>query len=442
MATQFRPLPSNLFEPKVRPYIERLNRDLRDLYGLEGVLRNPTDITRRSDRTIVRRGEVQVDVSRITPSIAQVVSGSSTVIGVPNLTFSTTNIIGTTTTAIATDSTIAIFGTATPLGLSFSGMVGTSAFAARADHRHAYPDIIAASVLDYVTLTDDATEGALFTASASFAANSLSLKAPNATNAARFGKYGNISIAGTALTDQTMLQFVKTDFNEAVTGPIGINFTLTNTNIGDATAIVRGLAASVTGSMTGSTQISFGNIYFARATMSGGATGNTRFKGSVIAFSTAQTTVLSSVVGTTVVSVIDFQSGQTIITRSLVSDRIGFEARGSITLQFGGTLLNHYGFLCNALVQGSTRIQYEAKPITTGTPAIAYAFRSSLHTVGTLRRSFIGDNSFLCPLNNMMVGTSGMGFVVADTIDGNYYLISTASGVIGASSIGATLPAL
>lgn len=136
MALQFHPLPVELFPEETRPYLKRLNFELRDLFGLEGTIRQPiTD--RRSDLSVTRGGALQVHVDRITPSVASVVSGVSTVVGVPSLTLSTTNVVGSTTSAISTNSTIALFGTGLPAGLSASAIVGTSAFAARADHIHA-----------------------------------------------------------------------------------------------------------------------------------------------------------------------------------------------------------------------------------------------------------------------------------------------------------------
>lgn len=138
MAVQFHPLPDHLFSDEQRPYIQRLNRELRELFALEGVLRQPIQSS-RSDATVARRAEVQVDVSRITPDIMPSIMGSSIVTGVPALTFGLVNAAGTTTTAIATDASLAIFGTATPTGVSLTAAVGSSAFAARADHRHDHP---------------------------------------------------------------------------------------------------------------------------------------------------------------------------------------------------------------------------------------------------------------------------------------------------------------
>ena len=138
MAVQFHALPVDLFPEALRPYISRHNAELRELFALEGMIRNPIQ-ARRSDLSIARRGEVQVDVSRITPAISDVVSGVSTAVGTPALTFGTANVVGTTTTAVSVNSQVALFGTATPTGVSLTAAVGTSAFAAHADHRHDHP---------------------------------------------------------------------------------------------------------------------------------------------------------------------------------------------------------------------------------------------------------------------------------------------------------------
>jgi len=135
VAIQFHELPVTLFSKEVRPYIARLNKELRDLFGLEGSLANP-NTKQRSDSSVVRQGASTVDVSRITPSISSVVAGASTVVGVPSLTFSTTNAAGTTNTVIAIDSTVALFGTQPALALQGTSTAGTSAYAARSDHRH------------------------------------------------------------------------------------------------------------------------------------------------------------------------------------------------------------------------------------------------------------------------------------------------------------------
>lgn len=64
MAVKFHPLPASLFDDKQQWYIQRMNNELRELFALEGTLRNPRG-PRRSDASIARRGSVQVHVSRV-----------------------------------------------------------------------------------------------------------------------------------------------------------------------------------------------------------------------------------------------------------------------------------------------------------------------------------------------------------------------------------------
>jgi hypothetical protein len=161
MAIQFHPLPPEVFDEKARPYIKRLNAELREVFGLEGAIRQPIN-AKRSDNTISRRASVQVDVSRITPSITNVVSGVSTVVGAPQFTLGTVNAVGSTTTAVAIDSSVALFGTQVPAALAATAATGTSAYAARGDHVHLFPPTLQSTANDStLALTDDATDQTL-----------------------------------------------------------------------------------------------------------------------------------------------------------------------------------------------------------------------------------------------------------------------------------------
>lgn len=146
MSIQFSPLPLHLFDPKQRPHIELLNVTLRDLAGLEGVLTTPIEDTGRSDRSIIRKSSPSVSVTRLVPSITNIISGSSSAIGAPSLTFSTTNAVGTTTTVVSINSTLKFPQAIMALGTALT-----------------------------LTLTDSATNGALLTASAGFSTAAISL---------------------------------------------------------------------------------------------------------------------------------------------------------------------------------------------------------------------------------------------------------------------------
>jgi len=140
MALEFHPLPLDLFDEQQRPVLARLNSELRDIFALEGTLRQPLTV-RRSDLSIARRGEEQVHITRITPDIATVVSGASTVVGTPALTFGLLNTIGTTTSTVSVNSAIRLYDTELPEGISDSAATGSSPFASRRDHIHNHPSI-------------------------------------------------------------------------------------------------------------------------------------------------------------------------------------------------------------------------------------------------------------------------------------------------------------
>ena len=139
MAVQFHPLPLNVFPEDAQPYIARLNAELRDLFGLEGSLANP-DTTKRSDSTIARKSGTNVDVTRVAniTVVGGTVTGGTNPIGAPNLTFTTSNAIGSTTTVVSINSSIALFGTQLPVDIALSPVLGTSGYAARADHTHGF----------------------------------------------------------------------------------------------------------------------------------------------------------------------------------------------------------------------------------------------------------------------------------------------------------------
>ena len=102
MGSVFKPLPLDVFNEEARPHIARLNRDLTDLFRLHGALEMSVDDGGAPDRT----RNVLVHTTRITPDLTEVLSGQSTVVGVPALTFGLTNVQGTTTTAISVNSSV------------------------------------------------------------------------------------------------------------------------------------------------------------------------------------------------------------------------------------------------------------------------------------------------------------------------------------------------
>ncbi|KKL79561.1 hypothetical protein LCGC14_2013610, partial [marine sediment metagenome] len=140
MAVRFHPLPPEVFSDEARPSIVRLNAELRDLFALEGTLRNPLTV-QRSDSTVVRKSTDQVHITRITPEVVSVVSGITFGVGLPNLTFGLLNTAGTTSTAVSVDSAIKLFDTTAPADIATTAATGSAAFAARRDHVHDHPDL-------------------------------------------------------------------------------------------------------------------------------------------------------------------------------------------------------------------------------------------------------------------------------------------------------------
>ena len=84
MAVNFHPLPLDSFPVEARPAVQRLNLELRDLFGLEGAINEPLR-PRRSDRSVARRGTRQVHVTRIFPEITTSVAGDISLKRVNNL---------------------------------------------------------------------------------------------------------------------------------------------------------------------------------------------------------------------------------------------------------------------------------------------------------------------------------------------------------------------
>ncbi len=68
MASRFHALPVDLFESDLQPYMSRFNFELRQLFGLEGALREPVG-TKRSDGTVIRSTRKTVHITRVTPDI-------------------------------------------------------------------------------------------------------------------------------------------------------------------------------------------------------------------------------------------------------------------------------------------------------------------------------------------------------------------------------------
>jgi hypothetical protein len=138
----FHELPLDIFTEEQRPYIARLNRELRDVFGFEGTVTQQS-VSRRSDLTVVRKEGALVDSTRVEGGGA---AGATATVGTPALSFGLTNTVGTTTSAVSVDSAIALFDTIAPEAIGAgAASTGSAAFAARRDHAHSVstdvPDI-------------------------------------------------------------------------------------------------------------------------------------------------------------------------------------------------------------------------------------------------------------------------------------------------------------
>ncbi len=71
MAVNFHPLPLEVFTEEARPFISRLNRELRDIAALEGTIGLSRRNARRSDKSITRNQDIVIDSSVINPPVAK-----------------------------------------------------------------------------------------------------------------------------------------------------------------------------------------------------------------------------------------------------------------------------------------------------------------------------------------------------------------------------------
>lgn len=367
-----------------------------------------------------------------------------------------------------------VFGSVGALGANTVLTDGVNLTAARSDHLHSIASaahsggyasatavgagndfLRASSVFEFpsalmpvgttklVTLTDDATEGALLTSDNTFLANSIALKAPNATNTLRIGKYGNISLAGSALIDNVLCNFVKTDYNETATLPVAVVATLTNTNVGTGGNIARGFSITVNGSCTNAAAPTVNTIEGCRVALTGGFSTNNNFTGSLNGYRISSNSVSALTIGTSVPAIVDFQSSNSnIITRSAVTDRISFEAKGSITLSLSGTLTNHYGFKSAALVAGTNRYGVRVDGMTTGTPTVSIGLDVGSHSVGTDRWGVRTANKIENTATDFITSTAAKGYICKDGAGTPHYWRYTvaADGTPAIVDTGTSLP--
>lgn len=300
-----------------------------------------------------------------------------------------------TFTAITPFTTPAVtYGTAYAAGVSGSTI--------RSDATLVYPEAlaVAADRTKTLTLTDaGGTTGATLTPGALFGANYLSLYAPNGTRKVSIGPLGTMAVYDGAANDNIALQFsinatsatiqqglTASAANAGTGGVLGALFSVGNTG----TNAVENLGCDTSVSSTNANTTGILTCYKARITISGNAK------------TTASASMFKSVPGSI--------SGSTATLTALNQ----FWAI-SPSLSTIATLTTHRGFYCEALKTGTTRVGHDCDGFTTGTPTVSYGYRSLSHSVGTTRRSFIGDNTAEMTTNHWYCSTANKGLLMKDT---------------------------
>lgn len=228
-------------------------------------------------------------------------------------------------------------------------------------------------------------------------------------------------------------------------------FFLNRGSVGSETLLVRVLDGNITSSSSGGLQGIYVNLTHS------GASGATENIGTAVRYQSISNTGNTGIASVfkALLNMSGFTTGKTVASACLFKSvpeafllgagALGgtltalnqFWANTPTSMVFGtpSVLGTHRGFYCSDLKYGTNRVCFDAEPITSSVPAapaIAFGGRSLLHTTGVLRRSWIGDNSIECTQNYVIVSTAGMGLVLRDTTDGNYYLINTTNGVLNA----------
>lgn len=298
--------------------------------------------------------------------------------------------------------------TATVLAAAHSGgyaqppTAGTALTFLRSDAKLQYPEAlgVATDRSKQVVLTDDATEGALLTAGATFSTNALAIHAPNATANLRVGKWGNLALgdASTGLSDDILINARKTNFSSAAdivamvgqitqlgSGPMtGLRYTATMTPAAPNSNRIIGfdLISSISGANGTGAQTCMALLYFTTGLATRGDIKGIRLNPGAF-----------------------FQNTSV--------NHYGVKGEKPTSNQWG-TLTNNYWFYGESLTGGTNRIGAFIEGITLGTPTVAYGFQSALHSVGTTRRSFWGGNSFFCDSNDYITNTAAKGLIVKD----------------------------
>lgn len=297
--------------------------------------------------------------------------------------------------AIASGPQTGFYGTAASTGAG-SNLLRASAVLV-------YPEALgtASDRTKTLSLTDDATEGALFTSAAGFSASSLALKAPNATNTLRVGKWGNIALGGNAtLSDLNLIAFNKQNFSDPA----------------EIVGYTGGIRQQGTGGMCG---------FRLNADLGASSANANRVLGIDLitkqstTSSTGEQVCLALLYTSTSVSAVSRgdQKGLRINAGPFLNvtyaNNFGIQMQKPTSNNWG-TVTNNYWIYMEALTGGTNRYGLWMDPITTGSPTIATGVKIGLHTVGTTRRAFQGGNSFLCDSGDFICDAAAKGPICKD----------------------------
>lgn len=319
--------------------------------------------------------------------------------------------LNTNVTGSTTGTTLAVSYGKWTGSYSTASADGTASKSLRSDTVLVYPSALGTPT-KVLTLSNDGTEGCLLTADNTFSVNAAAIKAPNATNTLRIGKYGNLAVAGTALVDTTVLSFTKNDYNEAIEVR-GMNAAVTNSGAGAGGALATGVVLAAVGTAVNAGGTSTSIVTGASISTQGGSTSTNNFQGTLRGIRLTET-CSSQTAGTSVAAIEGLSIGGATITRSAVTDLKQISIATS-TLVLSGTITNHYGISINALTSGTNRYGINIAAFTTGTPTVSYGIQIGTHSAGTTRRAVIGGNTFESTANDFLCSTTAKGLVCKDS---------------------------
>jgi hypothetical protein len=266
-----------------------------------------------------------------------------------------------------------------------------------------------------VTLTDDASAGALLTLDNTFLANALTIYPPNrvAPNVFAVGRYGNLAVGAGTLNDFIQINVSRTD-GSSVSAVQGFNVVAQNSDVGGANLAARGgfqvataTAASLAGPSTTITVV--GGVMQGV----GGANTNDNFSGTVFGGQFNANAAAASV-GNNVTALYAAQTGGS-VTRAAVNIFAGLRCTVP-GLIINATINTMYGTLVESLTTGLTRIGHQVMGMAgLGTPLLTCGLNVNSHSLGQKRRAVIGANS-IETLSDFIALQTGKGLVLRDTV--------------------------